>query len=258
MTTTTIVLALAALVLLSIGIIVVTQLREKARIEKARKATALEGAYQLTQRLLDELPPQYLTSELKQIILRRAEDVCDQLKPLGSQLPVSQWQADITARRQAMADEADKKPTVRIETPGQAGEIKQLLQAQFRMIEAMMRSRAIANQLAKKYLKQTLFLINKTQADLHAHEARELSRQNEIRKAIHAYHLASTEMGKSPDHPTALKAIKSYRTRIHELESQLEENVDSATAEEKRRLEKEWDHFLEEDDDDWKKKADYD
>lgn len=257
MTTTTIVIVLAAIVLVSICIIVATQLREKARIEKARKIKALEDSFQLTQRLLDELPPQYLTDELTQVILGRADGICHQAKSLGSTLPVAKWQSAISSRRQAIVDGTHKGTTVRIESPGQAGEIKQLLQTLFRMIEGMQRSGALQNQAAKKNLKLTLFLINRTRADLHTHEARDLARQNETRKAIHCYHLASAEMGKSQDNPLAAKAIKTYRTRIQELENQLEENTPKADTEEKSSLDKEWDEFLE-DDDDWKKKADYD
>lgn len=101
-----------------------------------------------------------------------------------------------------------------------------------------------------------LFLVHKTHTDLHVFQARDCVRQNEIRKAIHAYHLASTEMGKSADNPVAMKAVKSFRTRIKELEALTGTETDSASLDAHRKQDKEWDTLLE--DDSWKKKTNYD
>ena len=52
-----------------------------------------------------------------------------------------------------------------------------------------------------------------------------------------------------------MKAVKSFRTRIKELEEMSTEG--KMNAESHSKLDKEWDNFLQ-DDDTWKKKADYD
>ena len=135
-----------------------------------------------------------------------------------------------------------------------ARNVQELLQNLFKMIEAMHKSGRIDSATAKKNLKYVLFLVHKTHADLHVFQARDYVRQNQIRKAIHAYHLASTEMGKSRDNPLAMKAVKSFRTRIQELEAISAEGKESPQGESK--LDREWDTFLH--DDEWKKKADYD
>ena len=125
----------------------------------------------------------------------------------------------------------------------------------FKLIEAMHKAGRIDSATAKKNLKYVLFLVHKTHADLHVFQARDFIRQNQIRKAIHAYHLASTEMGKSRDNPLAMKAVKSFRTRIKELEEMSTEG--KMNEESHSKLDKEWDNFLQ-DDGTWKKKADYD
>ena len=52
-----------------------------------------------------------------------------------------------------------------------------------------------------------------------------------------------------------MKAVKSFRTRIKELEAQIAAgNVEDTSS---SKLDKEWDNFLQEDES-WKKKADYD
>ena len=250
-----IVLLLIAIVGVSLLIIFVSQMREKARIERARRMTTLEDSFNMANRLLSELPGQYLTDELKLLLLKRMEDACNGLLALKSDQPVSKWLEGVRQTRQQIKDNNDKRPAVKIDSPDKANYIKKLLQNLFAMIETMHKAGRIDGASAKKNLKHVLFLVHKTHADLFVFQARDHLKKNEIRKAIHAYHLASTEMGKSNDNPMAMKAVKSFRTRIKELEAQiadgnLEENGDS-------KLDKEWDNFLQEDES-WKKKADYD
>lgn len=252
MDTTTIIIFLAVIVTVSIGIIVISQMRERARIERVRRITALEDAYNRAHRLLDEIPDQYLTRELKLLLAGRIEEICRELESLRADLPVSKWRADARALKQQVIDGTDENAPTKIDSPEKSAYVKELLQNLFKMIEALQKSGRIDSATAKKNLKHVLFLIHKTHADMHVYQAREHIRQNEIRKAIHAYHLASTELGKSQDNPMAVKAVKSFRTRIKELEHSLANGEKAGTDEKQSRLDREWDNFLHEDD--WKKK----
>ncbi|GAB5476928.1 MAG: hypothetical protein Marn2KO_03950 [Marinobacter nauticus] len=255
MDTTTIVLLLAAIVTVSLVIIVFSQMREKARIERVRKMTAQEDAYNKAYRLLTEIPGQYLTPDLKLLLLKRMEDACQELIALKSDQPVKQWLENIAQTKKQILEKNDQRPPVKVDSPEKSTYIKELLQALFKLIEAMHKAGRIDSATAKKNLKYVLFLVHKTHADLHVFQARDFIRQNQIRKAIHAYHLASTEMGKSRDNPLAMKAVKSFRTRIKELEEMSTEG--KMNEESHSKLDKEWDNFLQ-DDGTWKKKADYD
>jgi len=256
MNTITIVLALAAIVVVSIIVIVVTQMREKARIERARKITALGDNYKRCERLLSEIPGQYLTPELKLLLLKRMLDICNDLAGLKSSLPVSQWRESAEQRKILVRENRDEIRQIKIDSVEKSNAAKDLLQNLFKLIESMHKSGRIDAATAKKNLKYVLFLVHKTHADLHVFQARDLIRQNEIRKAIHAYHLASTEMGKSQDNPLAMKAVKSFRIRIKELEAMMTEGGNASPAESGSKLDKQWDDFLH--DEEWKKKADYD
>ncbi|WP_417514065.1 hypothetical protein [Marinobacter sp.] len=252
----TIVFALAAIVVISIVVIVVSQMREKAKIERIRKTTALEDSYKRCNRLLSELPGQYLTPDLKLLLLKRMEDVCNDLAGLKSGLPVEQWREAAAQRKVRIRENRDDVPPVKIDSPEKSAYVKELLQNLFKMIEAMHKSGRIDGATAKKNLKYVLFLVHKTHADLHVFQARDHIRQNQIRKAIHSYHLASTEMGKSRDNPLAMKAVKSFRTRIKELEAAGTGGNTNNPAESQSSMDKQWDSFLH--DEEWKKKADYD
>ena len=256
MDTTTIVLVLAAIVTVSIVIIVLSQMRERARIERARKITAQEDAYNRAHRLLTEIPGQYLTGDLKLLLIKRMEEACTELSGLKSSLPVKQWQEAVAQMKQQVLEKRGATAPVKIDSPKKSTYVKELLQNLFKMIEAMHKSGRIDAATARKNLKYVLFLVHKTHADLHVFQARDYVRQNQIRKAIHAYHLASTEMGKSRDNPLAMKAVKSFRTRIKELEAMSTEGHEGQHGDSQSRLDREWDTFLH--DDEWKKKADYD
>ena len=256
MDTTAIIGLLAAIVVVSIAAITFTQLRERARIERARKVKALEDSYKRATTLLHELPNQYLTDELKLILLQRMETSCQDLDKLGTSLPVKDWLSEARLLKQKVKAGEDERPPMRIDSPEKSNRVKELLENLFKLLESMHKAGEQDSSAAKKNLKYVLFLVHKTHADLHIFQAREFIRQDEKRKAIHEYHLASTEMGKSRDNPLATKVIKSLRTRIKELEGQLGEGQPKQSTEEQNRLDKEWDTFLE--DDKWKKKADYD
>ncbi|MCK0105368.1 hypothetical protein [Marinobacter sp. S0848L] len=255
METTTIVIILSAIVVLSLVIIVVTQMREKARIERMRKIRDQRDSYNRASRLLTEIPGQYLNSGLKLILLKQMEDACKNLAALKTDKPVDKWLDTVKQTRQQVLDKTDKHPPVKIDSPEKSKQVQEHLNNLFKLIESMHKSGRIDGPTAKQNLKYVLFLIHKTHADLHVFQARDHIRHNEIRKAIHAYHSASMEMNKSKDNPLALKAVKSFRTRIKELEASLHD--EDTVAEHGTKLDQEWDDMLQ-DEESWKKRKDFD
>ncbi len=251
-----IVLLLAAIVTVSIVVIVFIQMRERARIERARKVTAFEDSYKRAARLLAELPGQFLTRDLKLLLIRSMEASCKGLVALKAGSSVAEWQTSLADLRQKVESDDDQRAPVRIDSPDKSNYVQELLQNLFRLIEGLHKSGQIDGPTAKKNLRFVLFLVHKTHADLHVFQARDFVRQNQIRKAIHAYHLASTEMGKSKNNPMAVKAVKSFRTRIKELEALEKDGAERPAEEGTSKLDREWDTFLH--DDEWRKKADYD
>lgn len=256
MNTITIVLLLLTVVVISIIIVVLSQMREKARIERARRVTALEDAYNRAFRIYDELPGQYLTQDIKLLLLRRMEEVCHRLQQEPSDLPVNDWLARVNENKQKVINGTDEHPKVIIDSPEKSNYIKELLQSLFKLIESLHKTGKINSTTAKANLRHVLFTIHKTHADLFVFQARDHVRQNQLRKAIHAYHLAATEMAKSQGNDMAAKAVTTFKTRIRELEEELASGQKTRSAEQQGRLDKEWDTFLH--DDSWKKKADYD
>jgi len=257
MDTAMIVLLFAAIVTVSIILVAFTQMRERARIERARRITALEDQFKRSSRLMSELPGQYLTSDLKLLLIRNMEASCKALVALRPGSSLDSWQASVRELRQKVENDDDQRPPVKIDSAEKSAYVQELLQNLFKLIEGMHKAGQIDGPTAKKNLRLVLFLVHKTRADMHVFQARVHARQNQIRQAINAYHLASTEMGKSGDNPMAAKAVKSYRIRIKELEA-MEKDIDTDKPEAgaPTKLGREWDNFG--GDDEWRKKADYD
>lgn len=257
MDTTLILVLLVGVVVLSVIIVVVSQVREKARIERARRIASLEDAYNRARRFYDELPEQYLNQDLKILLLVRMDELCQQLEQQKTSLPVKDWLAAIEGQKQAVLEGTDKHSKMRVDAPDKANYIKELLQGLFKLVESLHKAGKLDAGKARNHLRYILFLIHKTHADLQVFQARDFIRQNQVRKAIHCYHLAATEMGKSKDNALAQKAVQGFREQIRALEQQLAGGDPSAhNPEHHKRLDREWDEFLS--DDSWKKKADYD
>lgn len=256
MSTATIVIILFVITLAAIGLIFFIQARERARIERARRLAGAEDAFQHSYRLLDELPPQYLNRELRQVIVNRLEDLSLPIKALNSRLDVD----GKTAEARLHLQQSDKEATasVRIEAPETARHIKSLLESLFRLVESQHKARKLNTSQARVMLKQILFLGYRTQADLHINTGREESARGNLRKAIHHYHLAATELGKAKDHPLAQKLIHVCRQRIQELEAEANaaEHGKQAEAPEKNPLDEQMENFIQEEES-WKKRADF-
>lgn len=256
MDTTVILILLSGVVLISMTIVIISQMREKARIEQARRTASLEDAYNRARRCYDELPGQYLNQDLKLLLLQRMEEVARMLEQSQTGLPVQDWLAELQTEKQAVVDGTDKQPELKVDSTEKANYIKELLQVLFRLVENLHNSNKLSTGDARTHLQHILFLIHKTHADLQVFQAREWIRQNQLRKAIHCYHLAATEMNKSRDNPLAQKAADSFRRQVQALEEQLASGEHSQAPDSHSKLDREWDEFLS--DDSWKKKADYD
>ncbi|PAV26742.1 hypothetical protein CF392_04030 [Tamilnaduibacter salinus] len=251
---TTIVIFFGVIVVLSIIAIMVSQAREKARLERARRATALEDRFKLSQRLLSDIPSQYLSRDLRRMLLLHAEETCQSLEALKTDLPTGEWRQRIRKQREDLEAGGEGPAASRIDSKKKTSDIKIDLEHLYRIIETMQKQGRIDASLAKRNLKVIIYLLHRVQADYHVHQAQEATQNQRYRHAIHAYHMACSALDAVKDHPSAVKALKSFRGRITELEQAAEQQSGDKAGQD--RLEKEWDSFLSEDE--WKKKADYD
>ena len=263
MSVTAITIIIILIILGSIAILFISQAREKARIEKIRKTNTLQDKYRRMQRLITEIPPQYLNKELRIMILENSIDTLTKLKGLK---PATELESKIlsdTSTLQKVKDSKEAPKSIPIKDEAAAKEVSKLLELLFRFIERQRATKKIDPATSKKYLIYINYLVSKSKADISIGKAKESQKSGKLRAAIHNYHNAVSEMTRIKDNPLAIKAIKSYRVKIKELETLAEQEGKGRTPEEEQTeegsLNKEWDSYLEKDKEDpWKKKNAYD
>lgn len=260
MSATAITIVIILIILGSIAVLFISQSREKARIEKVRKANSLQDRYRRVQRLINEIPPQYLNNELRIMILERSIETLTELATLKSDPSI---QANIQNDKQALNTVKESKETpkpVPIKDEASAKEISKLLELLYRFIERQRAMKKLDQATSKKYLVYISYLISKARADLAVVKAKEAQKNGKLRVAIHNFHNAVSEMMRIKENPLAVKAINSYKVKIKQLEEMADKEgkSDSSDAEaDKEVRNKEWDDFLDKDDD-WQKKNAYD
>jgi len=262
MTTTAIVIILVALIIAGLALLIVSQMREKSRIEKMRRIKALEDGRALLRRFIDELPQNYLNKTLRRLILERSLELSTKLQQMGAPGDVN---ARVEADRAALSAAETGQSSGPAELPAndltQVKEIRHLLQMLYRFVEKQKSAGHIRADQANEQLRHIMFLVHKAYADVQVGEAQQNIQTRKYRRAIHNYYLAANELQKSKDHPDAKELIKAYQEKINTLKSQAE-GTSEQTRKDKGKavpesVNREWEHFIEEEES-WKKKPDYD
>ncbi|MGM0450628.1 MAG: hypothetical protein ACQERE_07365 [Pseudomonadota bacterium] len=261
MTTIAIIGVLALLLIIGIVLVVVSQMREKARVERMRRIKALEDGHSLLRRFVDELPNSFLDKALRRLILQRALELAGQLRELNAPgNPGALEEADQAALSALESGQIQGPGEIAMNDQARVKEIRSLLQMLFRFVERQKKSGRVSADAARQHMMNILFLVHRVYADLMVYQAQEHEQAKRYRKAIHCYHLGASELEKSKDHPSASELINRYRERIKELNRLAngdDPNADRKEAVMPSSVNREWEEFINEEEA-WKKKADYD
>lgn len=236
-----------------------SQGKEKARLEVARKVTALEDEYRRCYRLLTEIPERYITRDISLMLLDRMEGACQQLQQLKHDLPVSQWQTEVGAKREALAQPGEPSGNGAVTNPEQANIVREHLKSLYRLIENLASQKQLPGASAKQLMARVVYLGHQIQADIHVAKAQELIRNHHYQRAGQFYKLAIAELKPYGSNPEAAAAIARLEARLQEMETLMAQTngVTGESADDGSKLDEQWDSFLQKDDD-WKKKTDYD
>jgi len=259
MSVTTITIAIFAVICISIVVIYIGQARERARIEKVRKISALSERHRRMQCLLHDLPPQYLTNELRGMIADRSIETLNELAALKNDQRIKDHlEQDREFLKNLRESKLSFKP-VKIRDENAAKEVRKLLQVLYKFVQSQNKRKLLDSASTKKYLDQIVFAASQSKADMFAVRAEQGLKAGKPRVAIHNYHNAIAAFKELAQHPQAAQAINQYRQRIKELEQTADQRNQAVKEKSQQKLEgsSEWDNFLK-DDDQWKKKNTYD
>ncbi|MEQ6885125.1 hypothetical protein [Salicola sp. Rm-C-2C1-2] len=261
MTAIAIISVLALLLIIGLVLVVVSQMREKSRIEQMRRIKALEDGHSLLRRFVDELPNSFLDKALRRLILQRALELAGQLRELNAPgNPTALEEADQAALNALEAGQIEGPGEFPMNDQERVKEIRNLLQMLFRFVERQKKAGRVSAEAARQHLVNVLFLVHRVYADLMVYQGQDHEKAKRYRKAIHCFHMAASELEKSKDHPDAAEMVNRYRERIKELNRLAEGEDPSAERREAvmpSSVNREWEEFIQ-DEESWKKKADYD
>lgn len=258
MSGTTITFIIFAVVSFLIGLVYISQMRERARIEKIRKANVLTERHNRMQLLLHELPPQYLTNELRIMIAERSIETLNELSSLKGddrlKQKVSQEQEFLTQLR----EKNPKFKPVIVQNEAKAKDVRVLLESLARFVQILNKLKRLDGNSTKKYLSHIEFSIGQSKADLFTARAEAANKIGKPRVAIHNYHNAIDAFKDLSNNPQAVKTIALFKTKIKELEQLAQQPKDGpAKKQEKPADNTEWDSFMKGDEEGWQKKNDY-
>ncbi|KZZ19289.1 hypothetical protein A3749_21085, partial [Oleiphilus sp. HI0078] len=260
MSTTTITIAIVAIIFLCIGAIYISQARERARVERIRKTNVLTERHNRMQQLIHDLPPQYLNNELRIMIAERSVETLNELIILNK---TERLQGYLTADHdylKNLRENNPKFPAVPVKTEAKAKEVRGYLEVLQRFIQSQHKAKRLNAGSAKKYLDHISLSICQSKADLFCGRAEAANANGKPRVAIHNYHSAIDAFKEFAKHPQAAKAIALYKAKIKALDEVADQhNKKFREQEEAKKQEgnKEWDSFLD-DEDQWQKKNSYD
>lgn len=257
MSTTTITIIIFAVIFLGIGAISISQAREKARIERVRRASICNDRYQRLQHLLNDLAPQYLNNELRIMITERSLETVNELIRLNNEPKYQAYLESGLNYIKQLRENNPKFPNVVINSEAQAKQARDNLGVLYRFIETQHKNKRIPKENAQKYLEYIKFSICQSKADLFCSRAE--AAKAKPRVAIHNYHSAIDAFKPLTNHPQAVKAIQQYKANIKALEDEADQKNRELKAKSSINIEdknSEWGAIGK--DDTWQKKNNYD
>lgn len=218
--------AVVGVMLISLMVVILIQIRERAADERVRHINTLAAKYRMMRRMVEELPSSYISKPVRVRLLERIIETCRQLAVLEK---TQDFQADIAWAKAELAKAKEISATGEehavIQGEQKVLEIRNHLKQLFHFIESEQQEGRLDAKTALQNLTQTAFLIARTQADLHITRAQEAQANRKYRVAIECYHNAIDSMSKLQDNPQAQKLMLHYQKRIRELDKLASEEL---------------------------------
>ncbi len=259
MSATTITIAIFGAICLAIGLIYFAQARERARVERVRKISSLSERYRRLQSLMNDLPPQYLSNELRLLVAERSIETLQELMQLKNDSNLSsQLKSDQEMLAQLRSSNV-KFPPKQVRDENEAKNVRKLLQTLFKFVQLQAKRGTIQVAHAKQYLEQINLYNCQSKADMLVAAAERANKAGKPRVAIHNYHSAIAAYKPVANNPAAANAIEGFKQRITALDEIADEHNRRVKEQAQAKMDgnKEWDSYLQEDDT-WKKKNQYD
>jgi hypothetical protein len=262
MATETIITVMIIGLLVMVGVAFVIHTVERNRREKRRQEALLHKRASNLQYMLDSFPQNFLGSELKVLVCQSLLNIYEQLKQIEpGKREYTKRSSAISQRIQEFAKQKNQASYQPLNSPEQIKEIKNLLEMLNTFIIQLLKQKSISKEQANNYTVQLQQLMHQTSIDTYSIAARDAESKGKYKLAIHYYQSALDKLRKQNLEGIYHHHALAYQQKIEELRLQSKQSPTTLAEEqagENKPQDKEWDKFLDSDEDDWKKKNVYD
>jgi|AntRauTorcE11897_2_1112592.scaffolds.fasta_scaffold04351_3 hypothetical protein len=251
-----IVIVLVGIFIVALGLMLFVfahQQNEKKKIEIQRRIRTLADRGRQMQILLDELPPHYLSQDLRVFIASQWLDLLHEQKQLGAK--ESKLKPEMEAAQNKLdeirsSNQAKEEPVTDIQV---ANGVRRNLKQLNKVIVSLYQDKKIAHRIAQTYLNEIKQGFTQTMVEVFRASARKAEAEGNLRIAVVHYKRIMSELNRNNPSGVHNQTLLECRKTIQDLEEQIaleSENTDNELAESV-------DEMMEEEES-WKKKQVYD
>jgi len=251
-----IVIVLVGIFIVALGLMLFVfahQQNEKKKIEIQRRIRTLADRGRQMQILLDELPPHYLSQDLRVFIASQWLDLLHEQKQLGAK--ESKLNPEMEAAQNKLdeirsSNQAKEEPVTDIQV---ANGVRRNLKQLNKVIVSLYQDKKIAHRIAQTYLNEIKQGFTQTMVEVFRASARKAEAEGNLRIAVVHYKRIMSELNRNNPSGVHNQTLLECRKTIQDLEEQIDlesENTDNELAESV-------DEMMEEEES-WKKKQVYD
>ncbi|MDR9468326.1 hypothetical protein [Marinospirillum sp.] len=251
-----IVIVLVGIFIVALGLMLFVfahQQNEKKKIEIQRRIRTLADRGRQMQILLDELPPHYLSQDLRVFIASQWLDLLHEQKQLGAK--ESKLKPEMEAAQNKLdeirsSNQAKEEPVTDIQV---ANGVRRNLKQLNKVIVSLYQDKKIAHRIAQTYLNEIKQGFTQTMVEVFRASARKAEAEGNLRIAVVHYKRIMSELNRNNPSGVHNQNLLECRKTIQDLEEQIaleSENTDNELAESV-------DEMMEEEES-WKKKQVYD
>lgn len=247
---------LAGVFLLAILMVVMVysrQQNEKKKIEQLRRIRMLADRGRQMQLLLDEIPPQYVSADLRIFITEQWIELLHEQQELGCKEPRLKQELEAAHTKQEeirSSNQVKVQPVTDIET---ANVVRRNLKQLNKVIIGLYQDRKIAQRIAQGYLNEVKLGFTQTLVEVFKSSARRAEMAGDLRIAVVHYKRIMSELNRNNPNGIHNQTLLECRQTIADLEEKIAIESDSHES----RLASGVDNLIEEADS-WKKKQVYD
>ncbi len=239
---------------LLLGLFYVSHTMEKKKAQKALLITNLTERIQRLQKFLDSLPPAYLSSELKLLLLKQIQKRLEKLLEMNAESEKFQKYAQsIAAQITETQGSTAKPPSPTIKSEAEAQQIRNKLLELQKLLESLTQSKAITLAEAQKHIAHIQSVYFEANVNMIIHSAEQAKAEGKTKLAIHQLQKAIADLNKRNKSGHYTDRINQLKDQVKTLQEQSGLPAGQSEDDDGDALTKGLDELLEEDNA-WKKK----